>query len=428
MLKRALTLALMALLACAKTYKKDLPPVAPAQGTSASAPEVYKFSDKAHETRLAAIVFDLPVGYRYGEAAGGYYGGCRDKQPLVNTKGRFSFDTEKYVDLFNAIMKKHGYPVEDLTELFQDSKERVADLKIGARIVEATLNECYPDPRNNLKATGSAYLKIEWSVYSMLEKKVVLTTVTEGSTYSDVESSIGEAGLIRPAFADALERLARNSKYREVVDPPKKGEMARATGARIRIQRVREFSGDLKSNIESIKKAVATVTANRGSGSGFVISEDGTVVTAEHVVSGSKLVKVNVASGKECYGEVAAASKQRDLAIIRLDCTGFTPLPLSRQMVVEGSEVYAIGTPLSEKLQFSVTKGVVSGIRKIDELDYIQSDVTVLPGSSGGPLLDSRGNVVGVTLGGISRGSAPIGVNFFIPLTDLDRYVPVDFE
>ena len=426
--QRALTMAvLVSALACATPYKKELPAVAPVQGPVA-APAVYTFSERARQSRLTAIVFDLPAGYRYGEAAAGYYGGCREKQPLVNTKGRFSFDTEKYVDLFNGVMKKHGYPVEDLTEMFHDSKDRVADLQIGARIIEATLNECYPDHRNDLKATGNAYLKIEWSVYSTLEKRVLLTITTEGSTYREVESSIGEAGIIRPAFADALERLATSPKYRDVVDPPRKTEIAQAAGSRIRIKRVQEFSGDLKSNIESIKKAVATVTANRGSGSGFVISADGTVVTAEHVVSGSRLVKVLIASGQECYGEVAAASKQRDLAIIRLDCSGLMPLPLSRQKVVEGGEVFAVGTPLSEKLQFSVTKGVVSGIRKIDELDYIQSDVTVLPGSSGGPLLDSKGNVVGVTLGGLRQGSSPLGVNFFIPLTDMDKYVPVEFE
>src|SRR5205823_1517846 len=148
-------------------------------------------------------------------------------------------------------------------------------------------------------------------------------------------------------------------------------------------------------------------------------------VTAEHVVSGSKLVKVNIASGKECYGEVVASSKKRDLALIHLDCTGLTALPLSSQKLVEGGEVYAIGTPLSEKFQFSVTRGVVSGMRKINDLDYIQSDVTVLPGSSGGPLLDSKGNAVGVTSGGVGVG---IAVNFFIPLTDMDKYVPVDFE
>ena len=101
---------------------------------------------------------------------------------------------------------------------------------------------------------------------------------------------------------------------------------------------------------------------------------------------------------------------------------------MSRQQIVEGNEVFAIGTPLSDKLQFSVTKGVVSGLRKIDEIDYIQSDVTVLPGSSGGPLLDSRGNVVGITSMGVAPHSVPVGVNFFVPVTDLDKYVPIDFE
>src|SRR5207302_8610719 len=162
---------------------------------------------------------------------------------------------------------------------------------------------------------------------------------------------------------------------------------------KIKIKRVKEFTGDLKSHIDLIKAAVATVTANKGNGSGFIISEDGTVLTAEHVVSGSKFVKVKTATGKECYGEVVASSKQRDIALVRLDCKGLAPLPMSRQQIVEGNEVFAIGTPLSDELQFSVTKGIVSGLRKIDEVDYIQSDVTVLPGSSGGPLLDSRGNV-----------------------------------
>jgi serine protease Do len=99
---------------------------------------------------------------------------------------------------------------------------------------------------------------------------------------------------------------------------------------------------------------------------------------------------------------------------------------------LQGGDVFAIGTPLSEKLQFSVTKGVVSGLRTLDKLDFIQSDVTVLPGNSGGPLLDAHGNVIGVTSEGVTtgvlNGSAPLHVNFFIPVTDLAKYLPLDFE
>jgi S1-C subfamily serine protease len=410
--------------ACATSYKKPLPAVAP----QTREPLVLKFSDRAHQARLTTIVFDLPMGYGYGESATGTKGSCGRKRPLVNTHGSFEYETKKFADVFNQVMKTHGYPVENEVELFQDSKERVADLLVGARIIEATLNECFPEIlENDLKVIGTAYLKIEWSVYATLEKKVVFVATNEGSTYGEVESAIGEAGILRPALADAVRRLAASTAYRDVVDPSKTA-VAVANVARLRIKRVKQFTGDVKSNIESIRQAVATVTANKGFGSGFVISDDGTVLTAAHVVSGSKFVKVNTATGKECYGEVVAANKQRDVAIIRVDCRGLTALPLGREKIVEGGEVFAIGTPLSEKLQFSVTKGVVSGMRTIDEVDYIQSDVVVLPGTSGGPLLDARGNVVGMTISGIAAGSAPVGVNFFVALANMDKYLPVDFE
>jgi len=383
-------------------------------------------SPKARQTRLSAILFDLPMGYRYGEAAGGYIG-CSNRQPLVNTKGRFQFDVARYQDVFNKVMKQHGYAVEDELELFKDSKERVADLHVGARITEATINECYPSHGSDLIATGSAYLKIEWSVYSVLEKKVIYTVVTEGSTYGDVESNIGEPGILRPALADAVERLSAQDGYRRAIDPPTAAaEPARV--ARLKIKGAKSFSGDVKINLENIKKAVGTVTANKGFGTGFVISEDGTVLTAEHVVSGSRFAKVTTATGKECYGEVVASSKPRDLALVKLDCTGLSALPLAHDKIAEGAEVFAIGTPLSEKLGFSVTRGVVSGVRKVDDLDYIQSDVTVLPGNSGGPLLDARGNVIGVTTVGVTLHSVPVHLNFFVPVTDLEKYLPVEME
>jgi len=408
--------------ACA-TYKKPLPAMAPA--APAAKPVVFKLTDRARQARLVTIVFDLPVGYRYGEVAGGSR--CTTKQPLVNTKGSFELEAKRYADVFNDVMRKHGYPAESGAELFKDSKERVADLQVGARIVEAVLNECYPDYRNDLNAVGSAYLKIEWSVYSSIDRKVIFVATTEGSTYGEVDSIVGEAGIVRPALADASERLAMSPGYREVIDPAKAPvEVAKAT--KIKIKRAKQFSGSVTSNIESIKKAVATVTANKGLGSGFVISDDGAVLTAEHVVSGSKFVKVNTAAGKECYGEVVAASKQRDLAIVRVDCAGLSPLPLGREKILEGGEVFAVGTPLSPKLQFSVTKGVVSGLRTFEQMDYIQSDVSVLPGSSGGPLLDARGNAVGMTTAGITSSAAPVGVNFFIPLLDMEKYLPVELE
>ena len=111
MLKRVSALFLIQVACACASYKKPLPALAPAQ--AASAPQVFKFSDKARQTRLATIVFDLPMGHRYGEAAAGYDGHCMRKEPLVNTKGRFQYDVSKYADLFTSVMKSHGYLVDD---------------------------------------------------------------------------------------------------------------------------------------------------------------------------------------------------------------------------------------------------------------------------------------------------------------------------
>jgi S1-C subfamily serine protease len=387
-------------------------------------------SEKALQAKLKAVVVDVPLGHVWGREAWGSQGYCTDGKDAVNTEGRFEFELAKLSDVFHAVMVRRGFPVEDELELFEGSKKRVADLQVAGRVIDATLNECYPTVfKDKLKVVGSAWLKIEWSVFSTLEKKVILTVVTEGSTFGEVASTVGQTGIVRPAFEDAVERLVRSEAYRKVVDPPAASTAAppvAAGTARIRIRRARAFSGGMQANVEAIRRAVATITANRGSGSGFVISEDGKVVTAEHVVSGSRYVKVTTGAGKECYGEVVATSKMRDLAIVSVDCKGLSALPFSTQRLAEGVEVFAVGTPLSDTLQFSVTKGVVSAVRKIDSLEYIQSDVTVLAGSSGGPLLDRAGNAIGVTTMGVVKRSVPVGVNFFVPLWDLDKHLPID--
>lgn len=409
-----------ALLGACVSYHKPIPqlPEPPARPPLA-------FPGSAKQSRLTAIVLDLPMGHRFGETAWGD-GGCSTKNEVVNTQGRFEFDLNAYSDVFNAALRQRGYPVDDGLELFKNSKERVADLLVAARVIDATVNQCFPRiSQHKLRDTGSAYLKVEWSVFSNLEKRVVLVVTTEGSTRGTIESTIGEPGLLRVALQDAAIRLAADASfYRLVASQPPAAEVA----SRIRLKRLQELSGELKANLETVRKAVATITANRGYGSGFVISDDGKVLTAEHVISGSKYVKVGLGGKKECYGEVIASSKQRDLAVIQTDCRSLTPLPLGSRRLLEGAEVFAVGTPVSSELQFSVTKGVVSGVRKFEDLDYIQSDVSVLPGSSGGPLLDPSGNAIGVTSAGVASGSVPVGVNFFVPLAGIERYLPLAFE
>jgi len=129
------------------------------------------------------------------------------------------------------------------------------------------------------------------------------------------------------------------------------------------------------------------------------------------------VVRVRWSDGFETKGQVIRSDKRRDVALIKTDPHGRSPLPLQRAIPAAGTPVYAIGTPLDPSLQSTVTRGVVSAARIVGGFSFIQSDVAVTHGDSGGPLLNERGEVLGLTDWGlpVEEGSS---LNFFIPIGD----------
>lgn len=153
-----------------------------------------------------------------------------------------------------------------------------------------------------------------------------------------------------------------------------------------------------------------------GSGTAFVVHPDGLLVTCAHVVRGA--AKVNVAlGGKEYTGEVVGLDDRHDLALVRIAATKLPALPLAdSEKVLLGEEVRAIGFPLSDVLGESVkvTRGSVSGLitQKGDKL--LQVDAAINPGNSGGPLVNARGEVVGIN-SAVLVGEDVSSVGFAVP-------------
>jgi S1-C subfamily serine protease len=165
-------------------------------------------------------------------------------------------------------------------------------------------------------------------------------------------------------------------------------------------------------------KSVAVIYAADGQGSGFLVSSDGYVLTNRHVVGGSRFVKLKWSNGAETLGEVVRSDARRDVALIKTDAQGRAPLALRLGPVQQGEAVFAIGTPLDDKLQNTMTRGIVSAERVDQGLRYIQSDAGVNHGNSGGPLIDEKGQVVAITVSGLLPNSMQMGLNFFIPIDD----------
>lgn len=158
--------------------------------------------------------------------------------------------------------------------------------------------------------------------------------------------------------------------------------------------------------------AVVLVESSSGRGSAFFVARD-RLITNHHVVAGQSYVKLRLASGQYLTALIAATAPEYDLALLRLMEPGPERafLPLGQvQAVRQGQEVFAIGTPMGV-FQNTVTRGIVSSLRKLDRVVVIQTDTALNPGNSGGPLIDHAGRVVGITTMGF-RGSQ--GLNFAV--------------
>ena len=160
----------------------------------------------------------------------------------------------------------------------------------------------------------------------------------------------------------------------------------------------------------------------RGVGSGFIISADGFVMTNAHVVDGADEVLVTLPDKREFKAKLIGADKRTDVAVVKIDSTG---LPFVRIGDVNrlrvGEWVMAIGSPFG--LENTVTAGIVSAKQRDtgDYLPFIQTDVAVNPGNSGGPLINMRGEVVGVNSQIYSRSGGFMGISFAIPIDEAMR-------
>ena len=173
---------------------------------------------------------------------------------------------------------------------------------------------------------------------------------------------------------------------------------------------------------------------SQGMGSGFIIQKNKDtyyVLTNNHVVDGASEILVATRGGKEYPAEVVGAVARRDLAVISFKTTDSFPLADlgDSDAVKVGDWAIAIGNPLGEQFAFSVTKGIVSAVGRTggpggNINDYIQTDASINQGNSGGPLVNIRGEVIGInTWIASNAGGGSVGLGFAIPINNATRVV-----
>jgi serine protease Do len=163
-------------------------------------------------------------------------------------------------------------------------------------------------------------------------------------------------------------------------------------------------------------------SAPRGVGSGFIVAADGLVMTNAHVVEGADEVVVRLTDKREFKAKVVGADKRTDVAVLKIEATSLPTVRFGDVGKLRvGEWVIAIGSPFD--LDNTVTAGIVSAKARDtgDLLPFIQTDVAINPGNSGGPLINMRGEVVGINSQIYSRSGGYMGISFAIPIDEATR-------
>lgn len=344
---------------------------------------------------------------------------------------------------FRKLLERASFPVPVQSDaLFEEkssgsaNKDRKDQLHVGVMIKEIATNLCSKSPTS---WTGEAYVKLFWQVFAPEQQKVVFEATTEGRFQTNDKPLDGQVSAIpTEAFVAAARNLLAEQGFLTAVATPADPALlvagapskpaAEGEGPKLVIDGVTPVDGEaLTKNITQLRMAMATVFGDVGSGSGFFIGRGGWLLTNQHVVGKAKFVKVRLTTGRELVGEVQRTDAARDIALVKTEPAGIPPMPIRLSDPSIGEDVYALGSPLGDTFNTSLTRGVLSGVREFSAQQYLQSDVAILPGNSGGPLLDKSGQVIGITVMGLgAKGLA--GMNFFVPVTDAIRKLDLQFQ
>ena len=397
---------------------------------------------------LARIVSSIPQGYNWVTLQTRFFPVCEPRSdgsrglPWTGRTG--DVDDSPYVKTVVDALDAAGFAsADDPDNLFQ--KERGAsDLAIAAnvkdiratlcarreRLADAPTGAVKLDPKQGMfldieRATGSASLIVDWQLYSRSRDRVLYKTQITSSFEIKDRAPGNYEKLVQAVMDENIKAFIASTEFKTAV---LSAADARSLPPQARAKLL--LVGAPASNGVKISDAIGSVVliqSNGGHGSGFLVSSDGYVMTARHVVGEDKFVKIRWSDGLEGLGEIVRTDKPRDVALIKADPRGRLPLGLRRTPAQPGDTVFAIGAPIDPKLQNTVTRGVVSANNRIiDGFSFIQSDVTVDPGNSGGPLLDEQGQVLGFTDLGMRTADAPTGLNFFVPIDDALRFLSAE--
>jgi serine protease Do len=326
-------------------------------------------------------------------------------------------------EIFYETMEQSGVNVVgNPKQLFKISDSVAgAEYLVGARVFQIKGNFCHEHhwytghPLRQYR--GEMFVSIEWSIFSNQLQRIIHTFKTSGYFLQKQPKKNGIAVTFQNAFANAVERMLGSKKFRDIALRRETLRAEQSSDPVISIPSVKLLDKPITDNQSTVLSSVVTIRTATGHGSGFLIAEDGLILTNEHVVGNAKKVSVILNNGLEVPGEVLRRHARRDVALIRVSLRAPFFLPVRTTAAKALEKVYVIGSPIKAGNRSTVSTGIISGKRLIRKLRFLQSDAAISPGNSGGPMLDTNGNLLGISVSSFADPRAQ-NLNLFIPIRD----------
>ena len=253
-------------------------------------------------------------------------------------------------------------------------------------------------------------LDVEWKLQDVY-KNEIYTDVIEARSGNFAGFMVEENAQksIKDAIESSLIKLLEKEEFKELMNNPVYEDK---TYNELDVNAVQAKS---PKNLDQSMKASCTIKNDDGHGSGFFVGNDGYILTNYHVVADQDKITVIDDQRNEYNAEIKRFSKIRDLALLKINHQPEYSFSISgKENYKRGSEIYAVGTPTSIQLGQSLSKGIISGVRNEDGVEYIQVDASVNPGNSGGPLINENAELIGVINAKV-KGIGLEGLGFAIP-------------
>lgn len=329
----------------------------------------------------------------------------------------------------NTVLKKSGYiDTSDMVLRNRYNKNNYLDASIiGINIAKVPFH--INDETNLTQTTGfiRAELEIKWDVLDYYKTKLYSDTIKgisgEYISYKESANSSYINQAIKDAVHTSLYTLLNSEKLKKTIHIDANEKVDTLVNIDIRA------STNYVSSIDQAVKSTVTIKCKDGHGSGFFISEDGYIITNYHVITDTTKLEIIMNDGTKYKPMVVRSNKNSDLALLKIEKNVIVPFKLTdNESYRMGQEIYAIGTPSAEDLSQTLTKGIISSIRKKPgAAKIIQTDAKVNGGNSGGPMINKDGNLIGVVNSKLI-GIGVEGIGFAIPANQIQSSLSIKIK